>query len=124
MRSRDARVPHFVVTREARMKMSELEWHPDNRQSSHWPGNRCRSQKLVPVWRATYAYKNKQCWVVKRVPPHTRAGMWTVRTQKWHPGGTENGHMDLLEVAVFIAQLRPARTWRGWLRRILCYHKR
>jgi hypothetical protein len=57
---------------------SELTWTVDNSPAYHV--DRYRSQKLVPVKGATFPYEHPAYWIVKRVPPHKRAGVWSVRT--------------------------------------------
>jgi hypothetical protein len=97
---------------------SELTWTVDNSPSYHV--DRYRSQKLVPVRGATFPYEHPAYWIVKRVPPHKRAGVWSVRTgTSFHPKGREETTFaNDLELALFIAELKPASTpsiiRQGW----------
>jgi hypothetical protein len=98
---------------------SELTWVVDN--SPAYPVDRYRSQKLVPVKGATFPYEHPAYWIVKRVPPHRRAGVWSVRTgTPFHPfvGIDETTFANDLELALFIAELKPASTLsiirQGW----------
>ncbi len=100
------------------MTLDELVWEVDN--PPQFPVDRYRSQKLrlrpgVDAGANTHwGYQ-----IVKRVPPHRRAGKWTIRTFEYEhtkPTQSTDHFLAEWEVAMFISGLEPMDRETWWRR--------